>query len=314
MKGMSYTELFEILFDNDFIDRYETDKERAVDVIIPLLNSNDYFEKSLLNFYKRIPINRLLIGDGGSTDDSLEILKKFPRVVVFDQNDFKSQGFSIKKLIEASETEYMIYLHSDVFLPESWFDVMWGHREEKSWFECARKKISLVLWDDSKQTERERAYSGSQFGNTKKMQEAIAVVEDDYLQRNEDIIIAELVGMDNYMKFLDTYHYHQMQAKKGEKEPDLKIIPQVKRERDAKWERRIYDMQWKGIVKYCKPGKDYLLKIILGAIEALRKIDAFNDEEAKSWVKDTNVEWIEYIWAKRTLRSFLKKRLGKSRL
>lgn len=95
---MSYDELFEILFDNEFVDRYEKDKDRAIDVIIPLLNSNHYFNKSLINFYKRIPINRLLIGDGGTTDDSLEILKKFPRVVVFDQSDFKSQGFSIGKV------------------------------------------------------------------------------------------------------------------------------------------------------------------------------------------------------------------------
>lgn len=302
---MSYEELFEILFDIEFTDRYEKDKERAVDVIIPLLNSNHYFEKSLINFYKRIPINRLLIGDGGSTDDCLEILKKFPRVVVFDQSDFKSQGYSIKMLIEACETESMIYLHADVFLPENWFDVMWEHREESPWFECGRKMISLVLWD-SKQIEKERAYSGSQFGNTKKMQEAIAIVEDDFLQRNEDIIIAELVGMEGYKKFLDTYHYHQMQAKKGEKEPDLKIIPQFKRERDVKWEKRIYDMQWKGIVKYCKPKKDYLIESVLGAIKVLRKIDTFNDEEAKAWVNKNDEEWIKHIWPKRKLFSFLK--------
>jgi len=274
---MSFDELFKILFDNEFVDKYEEDKDRAVEVIIPLLNSNHYFEKSLLNFYKRIPINRLLIGDGGCTDDSLEILKKFPRVVVYDQKDFKSQGFSIKKLIETCETEYMIYLHADVFLPEDWFDTMWKHRDESPWFECGRRMISLALWDN-KQDKKERAYSGSQFGTTKKLQEAASVVEDDFLQRNEDIIFAELVGMDSYQKFLDTYHYHQIQAKKGDKEPNLKIIPQFVRDRDEVWEKRIYNMQWRGIVKYCKPTKKYLIKSVLEAIKVCRKLGIFDEE------------------------------------
>ena len=35
-----------------------------------------FFGSSLYSFYREIPINRLIIGDVGSTDDSLEILKK----------------------------------------------------------------------------------------------------------------------------------------------------------------------------------------------------------------------------------------------
>ncbi|MFX0204493.1 MAG: glycosyltransferase family A protein [Candidatus Hodarchaeota archaeon] len=295
---MSEKEAFEILFDNDFVDRYETDQAKAVDVIIPLINTNPMFEKSLINFYKRIPINRLIIGDSGCTDDSIEIVKKFPRVIVFDHTSFKSLGYRIKLLIESCETEFFIYLHADVFLPENWFDIMYSRRLEHNWYECGRKNISVVLWDSKAQELAERAYSGSQFGNTGKLKEAVSAVEDDYLYRNEDIVISELMNKDNYMKYSDTYHYHQFQRRKGEEEPSLIVTAKVSRAKDVQWEIDAFEMQWRGIVKYCEP-KPYLRENVKGAIRVLILNNAFNAKEAKKWIQETNPKWNPYLW-KRT--------------
>ena len=70
-----------------FVDRKIEKKESGIDVIIPLINTNELFERNLYSFYREIPINNLLIGNGGCTDSSIEIAKKFPRVKVFDQKE-----------------------------------------------------------------------------------------------------------------------------------------------------------------------------------------------------------------------------------
>jgi len=87
----------------DFVDRFGSKKEEeAVDVIVPLLNTNELWERNLYSFYREIPINRSLIGDGGCTDDSIEIVKKFPRVIVIDQSKYKSFMRDYKKNGEKS--------------------------------------------------------------------------------------------------------------------------------------------------------------------------------------------------------------------
>ena len=61
-----------------FADRFATDSARAVDVIIPIVHTNELWRSNLTSIYREIPVNRLLIGDGGCIDDSLEIARRFP--------------------------------------------------------------------------------------------------------------------------------------------------------------------------------------------------------------------------------------------
>ena len=76
-----FTELFD---KTEFTDKYITNKEQAVDVIIPIMNTNGLFERNLFSYYKEIPIRNLFIGDGGCVDDSLQILRNFPRVKIIE--------------------------------------------------------------------------------------------------------------------------------------------------------------------------------------------------------------------------------------
>ena len=78
-------------------DRKIVNNEEGVDVIIPLLNTNELFERNLFNFYESIPIERLIIGDGGCTDNSIQIATKFPRVEIIKQHGYNSQGYAIKE-------------------------------------------------------------------------------------------------------------------------------------------------------------------------------------------------------------------------
>jgi len=187
-----------------------------VDVVIPLKNTGHYWKDCLDSLFREIPINRLLVGDGGCTDDSIEIVKAYPNVIVFDHSKFKSQGYCIRRLIENVETEWFVYLHSDVLLPKGWFKEMVKYCDRWDWFECKR----IGIYPDGTRKELKlqfkarRAYSGSQMGKTKVLKQIVSFIQDDYIRRTEDIIIQQILQRLGYKygKASTTFHYHFLKA------------------------------------------------------------------------------------------------------
>lgn len=298
MSGSIFHKYYHI---NKLVDRKILNNEDGIDVIMPILNTNELFEANLYSFYKEIPINRLLLGDGGSTDDSIEIAKKFPRVIIFDQKHLKTLGYRIRCLIDKVKTNWFIYLHSDVFLPEGWYDEMRKHQNEYDWYECFRKITILVEYNAHNQNIAKRPYSGSQMGKTEAFKNI--KVDDDYLYRNEDIIFSELIESEGfkYGRIPDTFHYHQLIDKRGEKEPKFsKII--IEKERNPEWEKRTLNMQARGIIKYLQPKKQYLIDSINKLIPILEDLGGLDWLEFKKWVKETNPVWLKYIRKKGSLK------------
>ena len=80
------TNLREFFADVAFADRFEREPDVAVDVIIPMLHTNELWRANLLSIYREIPVKRLLLGDGGCTENTIEIARSFPRVEVFDHS------------------------------------------------------------------------------------------------------------------------------------------------------------------------------------------------------------------------------------
>lgn len=288
----------------EFIDRKSISNDESVDVIIPLINTNPLFEKNLYSFYREIPIDRLIIGDAGCTDDSIEIVKKFPRVKVIDQTKYRSQGYCIAELISLVTTEWFVYLHSDVFLPDNWYNNMKKFRKNYDWFECDRRMVALLEFDAPNLRSTERALSGSQMGRKKAFENIISKIDDDYLQRNEDIIFHELIINEGfkYGRVFDTFHYHQIMNKNGEREPKIEKIS-IQRAHGREWEIKIYTMQAKGIIKYLTP-KPYLVKNVNNAITRLVALNVLDISEFRNWVNKTNKIWLKYI---KTEDSFFKK-------
>lgn len=276
-------------------DRKNLTNEDPIDVIIPLINSNLLFERNLLSFYEEIPINRLIIGNGGCTDGSIEIAKKFPRVKIIDQKKNRTLGYCIAELISFVETKWFIYLHSDVYLPENWYNKMKSYQKKYDWFECDRCMVTLFEFNSPNLEKRSRAYSGSQMGRMDAFKNIIGKINDDYLYRNEDIVFHELILAEGfkYGRVFDTFHYHQIMNKRGEKEPKIERI-KIQKLKDKKWEIRTYRMQVKGIIKYLQP-KSYLIKVVNDSIKILKKYNALNVNDFKRWVKKTNIIWLKYI-------------------
>ncbi len=278
----------------EFVDRKSLNNEEEIDVIIPIINTNELFEKNLFSIYREIPVNRLIIGNGGSTDDSLQILKKFPRVKIIDQTNHKTLGYCISELISLVEKKWFIYLHSDVYLPEQWYDKMKKKCDKYDWFESDSRNTTLIYYDPG-QKYAKRPYSGGQMGKKEIFKKIIPKIEDDYLYRNEDFIFKEMITHEGfkYGRVLDTYLYHQIMKKKGEFVPDFKKVV-IRRIYDKQWEIDMYLKQLKGFIKYSYP-KPYLIPEVNIPLKMLLSHNALNLDEFIKWVKTTNMSWLKYL-------------------
>ncbi|MFX1384256.1 MAG: glycosyltransferase [Promethearchaeota archaeon] len=297
-----------IIFEKEeFFDRKIEHNEDGIDVIIPIINSNLLFEQNLISFYREIPINRLIIGNAGIQDNSLQILTKFPRVQIVDQVTYKSLGYSIAELIRLVKTEWFVYLHADVYLPEGWYDTMRNHIYDYDWFECDQRHVILLEYGKIGKKPIFRAYSGSQMGRKSAFETILPMIEDDFLYRNEDIIFCELLKEKGfkYGNVFDTFHYHQNMSRSPSAydlvKPEEILNVKVIRSRNRNSEIRMNTMQAKGIIKYTKPNKPYLIKSVNHSINILLEWGAIDISEFKKWVIETNKEWLKYIRIKENL-------------
>jgi len=287
--------VFERLYaEEPFTDRFLSERDRAVDVIIPVMHTNELWRRNLVCCYREIPVNRLILADGGCIDDTIRIAEQFPRVVVLDHRNVRSLGFSIRKLIEEVRTDWFVYLHSDVFLPPGWFDHMSNYRSRYDWYECRQQLVYLIEYPLDYGNIR-RPLSGSQMGRRDAFKDVLPLIDDDYLYRTEDIIIGELVQKAGfrYGRVDDLFHYHQIMQKPSQW---LRRVTEVsyKVEPSRKEEIRAWDMHARAIVKYMSPDPDRI-SWVRTSIDCLKNLKAIDVVEFRQWVSNTNPAWLEYI-------------------
>lgn len=294
----------EYYVEKPFVDRFMAEPAGAVDVLIPVIHTNELWEANLLSFYREIPIQRLMIGDGGCIDDSIRIAEKFPRVQIFNHRNYKSLGFSIRSLIEAVETEWFIYLHSDVYLPDGWFDAMRRYQGRYDWYEC-RQQATLLVEYPSDYANALRPLSGSQMGRKAAFESALTKIDDDYLYRNEDMILADLVQRAGfrYGRVDEVMHYHQTMHKPSPWERKVKSV-KIELEMSREEELRAWMTMGKGIIKYLQPSNDFLISLASSSAEYLIRHKELTWSELKQWVRKTNPQWLPHI-----RRGLFKKRL-----
>lgn len=284
--------LFEELLEcNDFIDRNIESKD-SIDVIIPVLNTDIFFERNLISIYRELPVNRLLIGDGGCTDNTIDVVSRFPRVKIFDHKAFNCQGASIKALVKEVETQYFAYCHADVYLPKGFYYGYSGRSLENMWIESARNLLTVNETYIEKCIKAKRSYSGVQIGDTALLKQSVDKLEDDYVQRNEDIIIRDLVEKNGgrYEKIPNLLHLHQSPIARGYGKPAY---------HDKDWAEKIFNMQIRGIIKYLDPptttDRKYLIDEVNSSIKALAKMGRLNRTSLRYWIADVNPHWNDLI-------------------
>jgi len=95
-----------------------------VDVVVLTKNSERMLEKCLCSVFKNVPVNRLIVVDGCSTDRTLEIVGKFREKYgnVFVIKDNGTRGSARLRGIRLVETRWFLFVDSDVTLSNDWFN------------------------------------------------------------------------------------------------------------------------------------------------------------------------------------------------
>ena len=95
----------------------------AIDVALITLNSERKLRECLDSIYANVPVNRLLVVDGFSTDGTIAIFeeykKKYGKVVIVQEKG--TRGSARQTAIGLVETEWFLFVDSDVVLSKDWF-------------------------------------------------------------------------------------------------------------------------------------------------------------------------------------------------
>jgi glycosyltransferase involved in cell wall biosynthesis len=105
-------------------ERESTGDIGKVDVVVLTKNSEEQLERCLNAVYRNVPVNRLIVVDGYSTDKTLDIVKKFEKghrnVLLIQDRGWRGRARQIG--IEHVETEWFTFVDSDVELCDGWFE------------------------------------------------------------------------------------------------------------------------------------------------------------------------------------------------
>lgn len=135
------------------------DGNLKIDTVLLTKNSVQPCLNDCLNSLKNnIPINKLIVVDGGSTDRTIELIEEyneyFPVEVLIDKGGrAKSREIGIR----AVQTEWFLFVDSDVILCENWFvkakkyiddnvGAIWGAALQRSPTDAARYKAMSRLY------------------------------------------------------------------------------------------------------------------------------------------------------------------------
>lgn len=282
----------ELYREQPLADRYLAAPDGAVDVIIPVMHTNELWRANLHSIYREIPVNRLIVSDDGCIDNSIDVARSFPRVVVLDHRDFVSLGYSLRKLIEAVETEWFVYLHSDVFLAPGWFDAMLAERPQFDWFES--RQHTLILAEVPHNYEGvSRAFSGAQMGRRGAFEDVLPRIDDDFLYRNEDIVLAHMVRRTGfrYGRADSALIYHQQMEKKSRWMRGIERVT-IHVRKSAEEDLREKRTQLYGILKYMDPDpKVFEENCLMDYIYDLRFAGQLEWSEFRAWVAKVNPGW-----------------------
>jgi len=95
-----------------------------VDVAILTKNSEKVLRECLTSVYENVPVKRLIVVDGNSTDSTINILKEFQR----KYGNLKlvrtegTRGSARQIALNHVQTEWFMFVDSDVILCKNWFE------------------------------------------------------------------------------------------------------------------------------------------------------------------------------------------------
>ena len=106
----------------------------VVDVVMLTKNSERVLERCLDSVYRNVPVGRLIVVDGGSTDETLSILGRFNEKYgnVKIVSDRGTRATARQKGIRQVRTEWFMFVDSDVVLCRDWYRKAVRHIDENA--------------------------------------------------------------------------------------------------------------------------------------------------------------------------------------
>lgn len=104
-------------------------KPARIDVVICTKNNAKTLGSVLKRIVKYVPMNRLIVIDGGSNDGTVEIAKKFGAEVYFDGG--KGLGYARNMALKHVETPIFAFIDSDALIPYNWIKLMRHFNDQK---------------------------------------------------------------------------------------------------------------------------------------------------------------------------------------
>jgi glycosyltransferase involved in cell wall biosynthesis len=91
----------------------EADKAPLVSIVVPSFNSAAFIDETLASICGQDYANlEVIVADGGSTDGTVEIVKRYPEVILISESD-KGQAHAINRGMLRASGEIVAYLNSD---------------------------------------------------------------------------------------------------------------------------------------------------------------------------------------------------------
>jgi len=93
--------------------------ERRFSVVVPSFQQGEFLERSLQSIFSQGDPNiEVIVQDGGSTDQSVDVLEKYAGRVQWESKHDDGQAAAINEGLQKASGEYLCYLNSDdVFYP-----------------------------------------------------------------------------------------------------------------------------------------------------------------------------------------------------
>lgn len=90
-----------------------------ISIVIPTLREEQYLERTLKNLQSLQLPHEIIISDGGSTDGTLEIARRYTdKIVVWDKSHRQTFGEAKNAGAALAQGEYFVFIDADVILPE----------------------------------------------------------------------------------------------------------------------------------------------------------------------------------------------------
>lgn len=101
--------------------------KNMISIITPVLNGADFIENNIKSIQKlSIPFEHIIV-DGGSTDDTLKILKRYPNLKIIHQKNGNGMYDAIHMGFEESEGEIITWVNSDDIILIDGFEKMYDN-------------------------------------------------------------------------------------------------------------------------------------------------------------------------------------------